>query len=127
MKSSLIKFKLLLIATIIVSSCSLPHKLIKNINQKPLIIVHTTGNTGGIHAVAGRKVSKEFGINTIYISHGCMVDRELQYTIDNQNKKNQKAYKYYEKQLGKNWKKTFDLVVIEEMKAIAKRSFQKEK
>ena len=125
--SSLIKFKLLLIDITIFSSCSKPHQPIKNINQKPLIIVHTTGNMGGIEAMAGRKVSKDFGINTLYISHGCMVDNTLQNEIKKQKIKNEKAYKYYEKELGKDWKTKFNLILRYEIIKIAKRSFSKDK
>lgn len=89
MVGSWIKFKLLIVAITIITSCSKPQQ-IKNLNQKPLIIIHTIGNTGGIEAMAGRKVSKDFGINALYISHGCMVDNKLQNEIKKQKIKNEK-------------------------------------
>lgn len=41
--------------------------------------------------------------------------------------KNEKSYKYYEKELGKDWKKKFDLILDNKVLKIAKRSFKKVK
>lgn len=115
---------ILLTTLILLSSCAKPQQKIVNIKEKPLIIVHTSGNTGGIKAGAGRKVAKDFGINALYISDGCMVDMKLLDEIKKQNKKNEESYKYYDKELGKGWKKKFDSAVLKETIEMAKRSFQ---
>lgn len=111
---------MLFIMTIMFASCSQPNIPVK---EKPLIIVHSTGNASGLVSAAGKEVAKKFGINALYIAEGCNVDLELKNKIKEQNIKNEKAYKYYEKELGENWKKEFDKALEKEMLIQAKHFF----